>query len=352
LAALLGAINKFVALDLSESTGMTVFDPDNTTSAGEDKIVSLVLPDTAESVKVGTSSASTFKNFTALKSVAGKAKEIGTYAFSNCDALTTVSLPETTTIGNSPFYDCSVLETVSLPKAITIEPSAFDNCTSLTEVDLPIATTIGDGVFFYCTALTTITLPAATDIGEAAFRYCTKLEEVSLPEATTIGNEAFYDCIKLEEVSLPETTTIGQQAFNNCTTLAEVSLPEATTIGNEAFRACTSLTEVSLPEVATIGDRAFYTCTSLTTVTLGLKVPKLGVRLFQDVSTQTVTVQVPSGEFAWSGIISGSPYEETSPYTNNWGNAFRGLGWDGLAYQSGTVNDSIKLTIETYTPSL
>jgi hypothetical protein len=83
-----------------------------------------------------------------------------------------------------------------------------------------------------------------------------------------------------------------------------------------------------------------------------LEVPKLGIRLLVGVtSAKTVTVKVPSGEIAWSDIISGSPYEETTPtYTDNWGNAFRGLGWDGT-YQSGTVNDSIKLIIETYTPS-
>jgi hypothetical protein len=169
-AVLLTVINKFVALDLSESTGMTVFDP-GTANTGESKIVSLVLPDKAESVKAGSgSSDSTFKNFIALKSVAGSNVEtIGQYAFYGCTSLTEVNLPEATDIGNNAFQGCTTLEEVSLPNATTISSRAFYGCASLTEVSLPSATTIGAYAFSDCDALETLSLPNATSIGANVF---------------------------------------------------------------------------------------------------------------------------------------------------------------------------------------
>jgi hypothetical protein len=46
---------------------------------------------------------------------------------------------------------------------------------------------------------------------------------------------------------------------------------------------------------------------------------------------KTVTVKVPSGAAGY-GAIPGT-YSGTD-YTNNWGNAFRGIGWDGTSYLS------------------
>jgi hypothetical protein len=169
-AALLGAINKFVALDLSDCTDMTVFDPDYNISDGKDKIVSLVLPNKAESVEAGTSANPTFKNFSALKSVAGSKVE---------------------TIRERAFSGCSSLETVSLPKATTIDKYAFSGCTSLAEISLPSATTIGEGAFQNCSHLVKVSLPSATNIGSSAFYQCTSLATLDLSSAITIGGSAF-----------------------------------------------------------------------------------------------------------------------------------------------------------------
>ena len=117
---------KFVALNLSASTiSGTEYDP-GTANTGESKIVSLVMPDAATSIKAGSSSASTFSNFTALTSVSGSAVEtIGSDAFAFCDALTTVSLPAATSIGDYAFYWCTALTEVSLPAATDIGDYAF-----------------------------------------------------------------------------------------------------------------------------------------------------------------------------------------------------------------------------------
>jgi hypothetical protein len=315
-ASLLGAIgtvDKFVALDLSTSTiSGTEYDP-LTTNFGESKIVSLVLPNAATSIKAGSSFAPTFQNFTALTSVSGSAVEtIGDYAFSGCDALTMVSLPTATDIGDYAFSDCATLTMVSLPTATSIGDSAFSGCYALTTVSLPAATSIGDSAFYNCAALSMVSLPAATSIGDDAFSSCDALSTLNLPAATDIGNDAFSGCdaIKtlslgltsiskeafsgwesLTEVSLPAATSIGDSAFSgtNLTTvslpvatdigdsafsgtkltkLTEVSLPVATDIGSTAFRDCAALTTVSLPVATSIGGSAFSGCTALTTVSL------------------------------------------------------------------------------------
>ena len=62
--------------------------------------------------------------------------DIGSYAFSNCSALTSVSLPAATSIGYSAFSSCTRLTSVSLPLATSIDIKAFSNCYDLTSVIL------------------------------------------------------------------------------------------------------------------------------------------------------------------------------------------------------------------------
>jgi hypothetical protein len=53
---------------------------------------------------------------------------------------------------------------------------------------------------------------------------------------------------------------------------------------------------------------------------------------------KTVTVRVPSGATGY-GV---SPTDTTV----NWGNGFRGMGWDGSSYLTPYINSDISLTIE------
>jgi hypothetical protein len=316
-----------VALDLSACTGVTEFDPDYTNSTGKAKIVSLVLPDAATSIKAGTSSIdTTFKGFTALKSVMGKAVTgVGDWAFYGCNTLETVNFPAAITIGNSAFYNCNALETVILPAAATIGGGAFRYCYTLETVSLPAATRIDAGAFEGCSALTTINLPASlTSISGSTFRGCANLtniiiaadnanykvegekllskdgatliawpaakNDITLDSITTIGEAAFIGCTGLTSVSLPAAVTIGYMAFTRCTSLTEVDLPEVVTIMYFAFTGCTGLTEVTLPEVVTIMEFAFSGCTGLEMVNLP-KATSIGRQAFSETGmTKALTV--------------------------------------------------------------
>lgn len=202
---------------------------------------------------------------------------IGELAFYNCEALTTVSLPQVKdNIGVQAFAGCTALTTISLPEAKSIDGSAFLNCRALTTVSLPKAITIKGSAFNGCSALTTVSLPEAVTIDESAFQSCSALTTVSLPNATTIKDQAFWGCTALATVSLPEATAIGAKAFNYCFALTTLSLPKAITIGHEAFSDCIALTTLDLPAVTKnnqlstsgIASQAFYNCSALTTLRL------------------------------------------------------------------------------------
>jgi hypothetical protein len=317
ILAAIAAESKYADLDLSACTGGThsfggglyvdgTFDPNNTINIGKNRIVSLVLPDAAISIKGSSSTGDVaFRYFTGLADLTGaNVKTIGSYAFANCTALATVSLPAVTRIDDEVFRDCTALKTVSLPASLTyIADNPFMGCTNLTgitvdvgnskykhsddhrmildkagaaliayptaggTVDLSSITRVGSYAFYGCTALETVILPVAATIGIDAFYDCTALETVDLPVAVTIGFGAFSGCTALETISLPEATTIGIGAFSECIALEEVSLPAATSIGIGAFQR-TALETVSLPEATSIGDLAFYGCTALKTVSL------------------------------------------------------------------------------------
>jgi hypothetical protein len=404
---------QFVALDLSACamTG-TEFDP-GTANTGESKIVSLVLPDAAQSVKASADYDNrNFRYFTALKSVEGRGvTAVGDRAFGWSSTLTRVSLPMAVTIGEWAFCYTS-LETLSLPAVQTIGNYAFEGCDDLTTVDLPAATSIGEGAFFSCDALEAVNLPAVQTIGGFAFDYCPALETVTLPATlTSIGANPFSRCVNLSgiivdpanpnytardgmllnkagttlvaypgasgsvtldasitivgqyafsgsaltAVNLPGAVTISQGAFVNCTALATADLPAATSIGYRAFDNCDALATLNLPAATSISMWAFRsTGGQALEITLGsagnLAAPRVGINIFESVSDpKTVTVKVPSGATGYGTIPAAY---DTDTVTENWANAFRGMGWNetsgyGAGYSPGyySVNGYITLNI-------
>lgn len=135
---------------------------------------------------------------------------IGTYAFYNLDALTTLTLPEgITSIGNNAFYNCDGLETVTVPASVTsFGTNVFNQCSALktaTFAEGSPLTEIPAYTFYYCQQLETVTLPTGiTTLGTYAFYYCTSLTELILGEAfTTIGSSAVYNLSSLQKVVLP-----------------------------------------------------------------------------------------------------------------------------------------------------
>jgi hypothetical protein len=98
--------DRYAALDLSAcgmGAGVTEFDPDSSISADKDRIVSLVLPDTAKSIKTLWADPA-FNHFTSLTRVSGEVvTTVGEWAFTLCTRLASVSFPAAETIGMHAF---------------------------------------------------------------------------------------------------------------------------------------------------------------------------------------------------------------------------------------------------------
>ena len=80
----------------------------------------------------------------------------------------------------------------------TIGSYAFSNCTSLSSITIPdTVTTIESGAFYKCTSLKTITLPeSVTMIGDKVFEDCTSVTSSALSETSKVfGSRAFYGCL-------------------------------------------------------------------------------------------------------------------------------------------------------------
>ena len=87
---------------------------------------------------------------------------IGSYAFSRCDALTSVEFPASlTTIGSYAFSDCAALTSVDLSSTslTSIDYRAFERCAALTSLKLPVSlTSIGHAAFNDCASLSVLTV--------------------------------------------------------------------------------------------------------------------------------------------------------------------------------------------------
>ena len=226
--------------------------------------------------KIGTYAFSDCDNLVSIK-IPESVTEIGTYAFTNCRDLKSIEIPESVTkIGDRAFNDCSALTSIEIPESVTkIGDRAFNNCSALKSIKIPESVTeIADEAFSCCSALISIEIPSSvTKIGTYAFSYCDNLVSIKIPESVTkIGDRAFNNCSALTSIEIPEgVTEIGGGAFNNCSALTSIKIPSSITkIDAYAFRGCSGLKSIEIPKTVTeIGTGAFSNCSNLTKIKYG-----------------------------------------------------------------------------------
>ena len=173
LLGVIAEVGKFVELDLSTcKMDGTEIDLLSNVSTGKNRIVTIILPNDATSLRAGANAAGSVSN--------------------NFSALTTVTGNNIITVNNHAFNGRTALVTVNLPKATTFGNQTFNNCTALTSVNLPKATTFGDFTFSGCTALVSIELPEATTFGNRTFNQTLVLATVKLPKVASFGTHTFF----------------------------------------------------------------------------------------------------------------------------------------------------------------
>ena len=282
-----------------------------------------------------------YGDYSNLKSVdLGNVTTIGVYAFYNCDALESITIPASVTeIGEVAFTYCGSLASVTFSEdaqLTTIGSGAFEGCENLESITIPEKVTeMGDFVFNGCDNLAIILceaeskpegwgmfwngdgIPALFDSNNCGFEdgvltikkdyifdepYSDNYPWHSLRSQitsvvfddnngevtfTSIGNNAFLDCEKLESVTIPASVTeIGAGAFAYCESLETITFSEdaqLTTISNSAFFGCNALTSITIPaSVTEIGGHAFRECYALESIAIPASVTKIGVEAFEN----------------------------------------------------------------------
>ncbi|MBQ8210390.1 MAG: leucine-rich repeat domain-containing protein [Clostridia bacterium] len=189
---------------------------------------------------------------------------IGDHAFSGCDKMTSVVVPDSVkTIEQFAFSGSDGLLSATIGSGVTtLGQNIFWSCQNLENVVIEEGVPyISQEMFSQCGKLNTVSIPeSVTDIGEKAFQFCYLLEGIKLPsKLTKIASCTFYSCINLKSIVIPDSVTeICDNAFYGCEDLAAVKLPKnLTEIEYDSF-ADSGLTSIDFPDsVASIGRRAF-----------------------------------------------------------------------------------------------
>ncbi|MBO7134071.1 MAG: leucine-rich repeat domain-containing protein [Bacteroidales bacterium] len=257
---------------------------------------------------------------------------IGDWAFSGCENLTSITIPNSvtsigegafnycgltyitipksvTSIGNKTFAECYNLKSVNIPNSVnSIKDSAFWGCVELKSITIPQSVkSIGTNAFFWCDSITNITIESDADLSDAdlhvikdgikyavvdkeSVKVTPDLKYVDYKIANPYGgySKEFRlenTCPKGETIIIQETITAGH-TFT------------VTSIADSAFQGCSYIESVTIPNTVTsIGEKAFSNCERLASITIPNSVTKIGNDAFSNIYN-----------VAYNGTATGSPW--------------------------------------------
>lgn len=208
--------------------------------------------------------------------------QIDSYAFYNCDYLTSIELPYgTTALNSSVFSNSGLLEKAYLPDTITyMNTSCFSYCTALKDVHLPAGlATLPNMTFSNCSSLEEITLPAGlSDCGvgknSSSYSNCPNLKNIWVEEGSLYFKSVdgvLYDYSGKILWVYP----MGRTEESYIIPEGTVRVAQRAALGNEYLKS------VSFPStIVRIGDMAFYNCVNLKDIYFnGMSAPVLETTL-------------------------------------------------------------------------
>lgn len=167
---------------------------------------------------------------------------IDDHSFSECLSLERIEIPSNIIkrIGKFAFSSCKNLKSVTfVSKSSTfsvlelIDDNAFSGCESLTEIAIPESVRrIGSSCFHTCSNLKSVTFlnSKLENIGNYAFSYCSSLAEITVPSSIkSIGEFCFESCSSLHNFTFKgeekiELKSIAKFSFSYCSSLESSSM--------------------------------------------------------------------------------------------------------------------------------
>ena len=201
-------------------------------------------------------------------------KEIGSFAFSYCEALEHVFLPSgLESLGDCAFSRCRLLESIELPDTLKSLGSDVFGETRITKIDIPAS---------------------VTEIEENAFLYSSIKTINYADELETLPDNAYSGAEKVKTVKLPsKLTAIPDFCFDSCASLSSVDIPETVTnIGRYAFSGC-GIKELVIPDTVKTIEEGAFSCSHLTSVTIHDSITELPKNVFE--GSDIKSIKLPSG---------------------------------------------------------
>lgn len=249
---------------------------------------------------------------------------IGSYAFAQCSALTTLNLQANTVLTKQEFVlDKDELSSTENAVVTGLNGYAFDktnlskfiidsdNALYTVSNDSKLLIENGKTVIFAAIANTEYDLTGYEAIGAGAFAG-SKIVSIVIPDSiTSIGNYAFANCAELTAVTLPNAQgfTVGNYAFaidGRTVTESKLekvnNLEKASKIGRYAFMQ-SAITTAAIGDDVLVGEGAFFR-SSIKEVTVGAN-SSFGLGAFQRcASLETVNMPADGGVYFGQGCFA------------------------------------------------
>lgn len=262
--------------------------------------------------------------------------EIGLAAFSYCEELTSVTLPETLEKISTSFNGATALTSITIPENVTsVSFSAFMNCTGLQVIYFkPYRSIPTKSAYFLSVPEDLLIYVPAIVLDE----YRTRWNEMTNIQPEPILSNGLYYVLdaksqnasviqhldgaggynSLTNIVIPERVeaygvsfsvdTIAKNAFYYCDEIQSISIPNSVVfIADYAFNGCSALTTIAIPEnVTSIGNYAFQYCTGLTSIiSRATTPPECGYYYPFGSVNKAIPLYVPSGTVAAYQIAEG-----------------------------------------------
>lgn len=152
---------------------------------------------------------------------------IGNSAFENCDALTSVYIPNLVTIGDKAFYDCDGLTSFSMTSEVT---------------------TVGEDAFAYCDNLASFQVGKEFKNHKGNFlTYCPKLTTITVADGNT-NNYISVDNVLIHNADYGSYIVVCASGKTGDYTIPAESLTQnCVWIMNNCFSSCNGLTSITFP---------------------------------------------------------------------------------------------------------